>query len=306
MSKKKYYINALFTISLVFLLFFLLFNIKNLSEIIRSAMHLSAFSVIPTLFPFILISDILVNKCDISIISNTMGKAFSKLFGLSKNGGTLLLLGMLCGFPMGAKLASDFLRRRLISENEAHYLSIVANTASPAFVIGSVGNGMMSNINIGIILYFIEVFSVFLFLIIKKKRFYEQKNTKTFDKKCKSFADSIKDSALSSLFLTAFIVTFSFLAKLPSLFTENPYITAFLSSVFEVSTGCFFASKITENIYFPLFLAMFSISFSGISVFLQSKIFIDIKPSDFIVKKSFISIISLFSLLTVFILSNIF
>ena len=46
--------------------------------------------------------------------------------------------GLLCGYPMGAKTASDFLNQERISLAEARYLLAVSNHPSPMFVVGYV------------------------------------------------------------------------------------------------------------------------------------------------------------------------
>lgn len=55
------------------------------------------------------------------------------------------LLGMLCGYPMGAKLASDMYESHKISRREAEYLTTFCNNASPSFIITYLGQICLLN-----------------------------------------------------------------------------------------------------------------------------------------------------------------
>ena len=65
--------------------------------------------VLPTLLPFIIISNILIQTNSISMLSRIFGPAFQKIFRISTDGSFVVLAGFLCGYPMGAKVTSDLI-----------------------------------------------------------------------------------------------------------------------------------------------------------------------------------------------------
>lgn len=93
--------------------------------------------VLPTLLPFMLCSSLLVAWGGIPLLTGPFRPFLSRL-GFSPDGSYALLAGLLCGYPMGAKTAADFLREGRISAEEARMLLAVAGCPSPMFLAGYV------------------------------------------------------------------------------------------------------------------------------------------------------------------------
>ena len=55
---------------------------------------------------------------------------------LSDSGSYILVSGLLCGYPMGARNCSDFLDGERITKAEARYLLSICNHPSPMFLLG--------------------------------------------------------------------------------------------------------------------------------------------------------------------------
>ena len=71
-------------------------------EFMQRALLLCTSSLIPTLFPFMVISEIMVRSGCGTLFARFPGKLFSRIFGISPNAATALIFGILCGFPVGA------------------------------------------------------------------------------------------------------------------------------------------------------------------------------------------------------------
>ena len=122
------------------------------AEYVMEGMELAVRCVIPSSFPFMVISDLYVaygRPEKIRLIKN----AFTHLFGIGNAGIAPFICGNVGGFPIGAKLCSDAYESGILSINEAERLMPLSNNPSLAFVIGGVGIGMYGNIRIGILLY---------------------------------------------------------------------------------------------------------------------------------------------------------
>lgn len=59
---------------------------------------------------------------------------WNKVLGVSAAGAYAVIVGALCGYPVGAKITSDLYENHQISESEAKYLLTFTNHASPVFV----------------------------------------------------------------------------------------------------------------------------------------------------------------------------
>ena len=93
-------------------------------------------TVLPALLPFIILSGILVRSGILLPIFRKADKIFRIFPGLSGAGVYALLLGIFCGFPMGAKITAELLREGSVSFREAKLLLQVSNHVSPAFLLG--------------------------------------------------------------------------------------------------------------------------------------------------------------------------
>lgn len=92
-------------------------------------------TVLPTLFPFILICNLLIQTGTIHQILSLTRPLFCRLFGVSAYGSFAVLSGFLCGYPMGAKVTADLYKKGLVSRREASYLLSFCNNTSPMFII---------------------------------------------------------------------------------------------------------------------------------------------------------------------------
>lgn len=95
-------------------------------------------TVLPTLLPFMIVSNLImqlnVTDCLTSFFYPTLGR----LLGLSKPGCYPFLIGMLSGYPVGAKACADLIASGQISKDEGQYLLCFCNNASPMFIISFV------------------------------------------------------------------------------------------------------------------------------------------------------------------------
>lgn len=91
--------------------------------------------VFPTLFPFMLVTSLLMASGGLHLISRIFSGLFRRIFRVSENGTFAVLAGFLCGYPMGAKVTADLMRSGRISFEEGSYLLSFCNNTSPIFIL---------------------------------------------------------------------------------------------------------------------------------------------------------------------------
>lgn len=94
--------------------------------------------VLPTLLPFMILSNLLIRTQAVNLIVKLTGPVLGPLFGVSGYGSFAVVTGFLCGYPMGSKTATDLLKAGHITLSEARYLLSFCNNASPAFIMSYV------------------------------------------------------------------------------------------------------------------------------------------------------------------------
>lgn len=94
--------------------------------------------MIPTLLPFMIITGILIRLDLVSAFTKYLRPIFLPLFRVSDYGIYTMLVGFLCGFPMGAKTCADLYTKKKLSYTEASYLLAFCNNIGPIYFIGFV------------------------------------------------------------------------------------------------------------------------------------------------------------------------
>ena len=94
--------------------------------------------ILPTLLPFMIISNLLIGTRAIDAISKVFGPVMCRLFGVTRYGSFAIIAGFLCGYPMGGKVTADLVRKQYITWQEGQYLLSFTNNTSPMFIISYV------------------------------------------------------------------------------------------------------------------------------------------------------------------------
>ena len=90
-------------------------------------------AVLPSLLPFMILSNLLVATGMFRYLTPFYAPVLRRIFRISEEGCYAVLLGFLCGFPMGAKVIADLVREEHIAPEEGDYLLGFCNNVSPAF-----------------------------------------------------------------------------------------------------------------------------------------------------------------------------
>ena len=123
------------------------------------AVRLCLGTLIPSLFPLFVLNRMLVSSGAAVRFFARFGKPFAKLFRLPPSSAAAVILGMLSGYPTGAKIAAELFEKELISENDLRRLTGFCNNAGPIFITGSVGAGMLKSSETGIFLLIVHIIS---------------------------------------------------------------------------------------------------------------------------------------------------
>lgn len=92
-------------------------------------------TLVPTLFPIMILSNLLIGTNLAAGLSGVLAKPIYALLGISPYGGYAMIAGFFCGYPIGAKVLADLRGENLISKEEAVYLAPFCNNVSPAFLL---------------------------------------------------------------------------------------------------------------------------------------------------------------------------
>ena len=131
------------TLFCICLLLFLLVHPEEALLSAKDGMSLWLNVMIPTLLPFLILTGILLKTGNIPQLLEPLAPFWKHFFGISPAGAYVLILGFLCGNPMGAKLAHDLYINHQISQREGEYLLTFSCNASPAFIFSYLSQNIL-------------------------------------------------------------------------------------------------------------------------------------------------------------------
>ena len=266
-----------FTLSIL-CLFLMLRHSDTAIFYMSQGLVLCAKTVIPSLFPFMVLSELLVASGGGEILGKLCERPFRGLFGISGSGVCALLMGLICGFPVGAKTAVSLCRRGEIDTAELSRLLCFCNIPSSAFLINAVGVSLFGNRRFGLILYGICLLAsvltaLLLHLLAPLPRSApDHPHRPILLTGVSVFTHSVTSAATAMLHVCAYVVFFSALigtlGQLLSAFGAGQTAVATLFGFFELSGGVLQASAISDP-HTAQWLTALLCGWSGLSVHLQ-------------------------------------
>lgn len=262
--------------SLILTLFLIVF-VLNLDIVINStlsASHLFITKVFVSIFPFIILSDILYYFNYDLFLKKIFGNIISKLFNVSKNASIIYILSILTSHPGNAIYIKGMLDNKTIDEEDATKILRATYFPSIAFVIGSIGIGIYHDIRIGIILHLITFLNNILigvFLRGKKKCNdieYVKQNKLTLQE---TLSNSISKGINTSYIILGNIIIFTILVNLLNHYLNiNSTVLAIISGMLEMTNGIFMIGNLNINLTYKVILTSFILNFSGLSIIFQT------------------------------------
>lgn len=134
----------------------------------RQGLLLWSQTVLPALLPFMICSNVIVSIGALPFLMAPFRPVLRRFFHLSEAGGYVLLSGLLCGYPMGAKTASEFLAQGKISPEEARCLWAVSNHPSPMFLLGYVASCLDPQIPLRLVMISLYLPVLPLYMLARK------------------------------------------------------------------------------------------------------------------------------------------
>ncbi len=236
-------------------------------------------TLLPSLFPAMVLSAILVSSGLLEPILMLLRKFWNSAFSLTPLGASAFLFGSLCGFPMGAKTTADLYQANKISKQEACYLLTFSAFPSPSFLTGYLSFSILENQFPNLLIFFIFFLSAFLTSLFFRRiyAFSRQAVSAQTQKETSSspFAELLDISIMNSLFsitkLGGYIILFSvFQGIVLFLFYSQSFFSTMLCGITEFSTGLNALKGAALPFVLKLPLAMGITSFGGLCVLAQT------------------------------------
>lgn len=241
----------------------------------RRGLALCTNTLLPSLFPFLVFSEIVVASGAGEALGSIAGAPIRALFGLSPSGATSFLLGAVCGFPVGTATAVSYCEGGKLSQKELQRLLLFCNNPSSGFLVAAVGVGLFGSKRVGLALFCITLLSAATLGVLLRflfgKATTKAKTTANGAKNALSvttITESVRRALFSFLQVGALVVFFSSVAACLSDLVRAPLFQVLLHGTLELTGGVAAATaRLPVGIAFRV--TAFFASFSGLSVCAQ-------------------------------------
>ena len=266
--------NTIIIIISLFILIELLIKKQIIYYSILYALNMWVKNLIPALFPFFIISDILINYNIVIYIPKAIRVFLKKIFNINDNLLTIFILSMISGFPSNARNARTLYDKGLINVTEANHILIFSHFANPVFILTIVGLFFLNNKRIGIILLLTHYISnIILGICFRKNNIFNDItiNSMSFKNNFSIiFINSVKRAIDTILLICGILVIFLMLsAIIINIFDFNDYNIMIVKGIFEITIGIEALGRLDIAMKYKAVISSMFLAFGGISVHMQ-------------------------------------
>lgn len=228
------------------------FSKTNLSAA-KNGLTLWATCVVPSLFPFFVITNLLSHTKVVSFTGKLLDKFMRPIFNVPGVGGFAFVMGLISGYPVGAKVVSDFRENGMVTKDEGERMLAFTNNSGPLFILSSVGIGLFGDTKTGLLLLCTHILSCITIGIIlgkfskksdeeyriRKKlerQNFNNKNTKsstnvTLKNLGEVLGNSINSAISTILMIGGFVVIFSVIISILNNTNTLDFLSKFLNPI---------------------------------------------------------------------------
>ena len=291
-----------------------IFSRSNLNAA-KNGLTLWATCVVPSLFPFFIMTNLLSQTKVVEFTGKLLDKFMRPLFNVPGIGGFTFVMGLISGYPVGAKIVADFREDGKVTKDEGERLLAFTNNSGPLFILSSVGIALFGDTATGLLLLCTHILSCITVGIIlgkfskKSDAEFRKRHDATYPSKNVTLrnlggilGDSINNSISTILMIGGFVVIFSviisilnqthvldFISKffnpiLATLSFDLDFAKPLVSGIIELTNGVNQVANISiKAISQNVVLCAFLLGFGGFSVLLQ--VFSIVAKTDLSMKK---------------------
>lgn len=252
----------LFVFSVSFVILYYLFYPNYVSNSCKIGVLLWFNEIFPTLFIFTILSNIIMS----SNILNEINDRYLYMLNY--------FLGVILGFPIGAKIANDLCERNLISSKNAITIAALSNNFSLPFIVCFClkNNLHTKNPEIVLISLYLPSFIFLIIFLINNPLIKQKKTASRFKINIQIIDAGIINGFETLIKLCGYIILFSVIARIPDMIPNSEIaFVRYLFSFIEATNGINFICNTKISTDIKTILCTSVLSFGGLSSIIQTK-----------------------------------
>ncbi len=246
----------------------ILLNSNVVIKSVTSSSILFILNIFPSMFPGMIIGNLLIKERIWLIIPNSIKKIFNKLFGFDDVLTSIFIISMFCGTPSNALYINEYL-----NDEKAQKMLQITHFINPLFVVAGVGIGLFKSAKIGFMLLFIMWIENFIkSFILREKNININKEINIKENSfINNLIESVKAAINASLLIFGLVICFNLLVSLISnIFYIPDNINTILNGILEMTGGIIKLKNINIIMPVKIILAYFFLNFGGLCIHMQT------------------------------------
>lgn len=280
---KSKIVNIIVPILIILLMYISTIYAYEISLVVKDSIMVCLECIVPSMYGFMIVSDILVRTNSHQAIGRVFSPLARYVFHLDGKLFSILLISLVAGYPVGAKMIASLERTHSIDIPIAQNMYCYCYSGGLAFVLGTIGKGSEYGLKITLIIYISNVIAnLLLAILLNFKNDIPKKDISSIKVSISSniLIDSINSSFRVIVTICTMILAFSIIISLLDSLSISCIISNIGSRVFNTSAtamesilrGILEISNVTNlsttgRYYIPILASMFS--FGGVCVILQ-------------------------------------
>lgn len=279
------------TIIIMSILIFFCVEILTGSELIittvLSALEIWKTNIFPSLFPFFILSELLIHYGFVELVNELFKNIMQKIFKINGYASFVFIMSLISGFPSSAKYTKELYLDGKLNEKEASKLLTFTHFSNPLFILGTISILFLKNKEIGYLILICHYLSNIIIGLIFRNYYpskceYHKTSLKTailaMHKKRLANATSfgkviscaINNTIQTLLLILGTITIFLVITSIiDSNININSYYQTILNGTIEMTQGLKYVSILNIPLKLKSILTTMFLSFGGISVHMQ-------------------------------------
>lgn len=271
---KTKYKNIIIIICSLFFLVNLIIYRNLVFDTVGFSLNIWITSLLPALFPFFIVSDILINYDVIKYFPKVIRNSIKYLFNVSDNGLVIILLSMLSGFPSNARNIKNMYLDKKITKEEGEHLLYFTHFSNPMFILGTIPLILNSNKISKYILISHYLANIILGICLRNYNRVNDSNTSNYKDDKHNFGlvltTSIRKSLDSVLGILGTLTVFLIISTLLiNFFNLDNTSSLLVKSILELTSGLKELGSYNLLDKYLLIISSCILSFGGLSVHMQ-------------------------------------
>ncbi len=269
---KKNIYNFTILLFLIVCLFVILTNPKDIMEAGTFSLEIWRKNIFPSLFPFFIIADLLVNYGFVEVLGHFLKKPIKRFFHLRSVCAFVIIMSLLSGFPSSAKYITKLYKEKMITLKEANHLITFSHFSNPLFIMGTVFSLLQNKKICFFILLSHYIANLFVGILLRNEEI-EKKNTNLNQEKqpfVTVFKNSIDHTINTLVYILGTITIFLVLTTILFKYINLPdLLKNILRGILEITQGIKYITSmpITDTLK-GLIITGF-LSFGGLCIHMQ-------------------------------------